>query len=149
MSPSETREPTREELLAMAYVDGELDLGARREFEAQLAGRPDLAREVAALQRLNVLARQLAGPEPMDHEWRRLDRGALHSGGSRLALALMGVGAVLLVAWSGWTLYRSDMELVPKLAMGCLLGGALLLFLIVLRGRLRTLPYDPYTDIER
>jgi len=62
---------------------------------------------------------------------------------------LMGVGAVLLVAWSGWTLYRSDMELVPKLAMGCLLGGALLLFLIVLRGRLRTLPYDPYTDIER
>jgi hypothetical protein len=149
MSPSETREPTRDELLAMAYVDGELELAARRQFEAQLAGRPDLAREVAALQRLNVLARQLAGPEPMDHEWRRLEKSTLHGGGLRLGLALMGLGALALVAWCGWTLWASDMELLPKLALAGLLGGATLLLLLVLRARLRTLPYDPYTDIER
>ena len=43
----------------------------------------------------------------------------------------------------------SDMPAIPKILLAGLCGGALVLFLVTLRGRLRTLPYDPYTEIER
>ncbi|MEZ6021025.1 MAG: hypothetical protein R3F17_13250 [Planctomycetota bacterium] len=37
------QEPSPDELLAMAYVDGELDHEARRVFESRLAGEAGLA----------------------------------------------------------------------------------------------------------
>jgi len=39
-------EPTRSQLLAMAYVDGELDATERWEFEDRLRREPELMREV-------------------------------------------------------------------------------------------------------
>jgi anti-sigma factor RsiW len=146
---SASAEPTREELLAMAYVDGELGERERREFEALLPGRPDLAREVTQLSRLAVIARQMAAPEPMDHEWRRLELDPLQRTGTTVALVLLFVGGVGLLGWLAFELYRSDLPLVPKLLLAALLAGSALLFLLMLRARLRTLPYDPYTEIQR
>ena len=146
---NETDEPKPDQLMAMAYVDGELEESARREFERQLASRPDLAREVAQLRRLEVAARHMAGPEPADHEWSRLRREALHTGGTRLGLGLMLAGVLAAVGWLGWTVATDPMPLVPKLALLGLLGGGTIVFFLVLRARLRTLPYDPYTEIER
>jgi anti-sigma factor RsiW len=148
MNASE-REPDREELQAMAYADGELSGEARAAFEALLPRRPDLVREVARHQRLNVLARSAAPPEPMDHEWRRLSRDpfqrALLVGGWVLGLA----GLLLLVGWGLHALFTSDLPLFPKLALAALGLGLLALALAVLRGRLLTRPYDPYTEIQR
>jgi hypothetical protein len=135
--------------MAMAYVDGELDQAGRREMEQLLPGRPDLAREVVQHQRLNIVARQMAGPEPIDTEWARLDREVLHSGGLKLGLTLLLAGFLGLFGWCGWSLFSSSMELVPKLLAGALLSGAALTFLLVLRARIRTLPYDPYRAIKR
>jgi hypothetical protein len=146
---AETREPSREELLAMAYVDGELDDAGRREIEGLLPQRPDLAREVVQLTRLALIARQMAPPEPMDHEWRRLETDPLQRSGTWLALVLMAAGALGMFGWAGFELYRSDMELLPKIFLGALLAGSALLLAVVVRARLRTLPYDPYTEIER
>ena len=49
------REPTRGQLLAMAYVDGELAESAHQEFEDRLRREPALMREVAELKRLVLL----------------------------------------------------------------------------------------------
>ena len=46
---SRERTPTPDELLAMAYVDGELDDEAARAFEDRLPDEPALVREVAEL----------------------------------------------------------------------------------------------------
>ena len=70
-------EPTRDELLAMAFFDGELAPEARAEFEARLADDADLRRQVAELKELDVLARNAAPREPMDHEWAALERDVL------------------------------------------------------------------------
>ena len=40
-------------------------------------------------------------------------------------------------------------DLLPKTLLGSAVTGLVLLFLVVLRGRLRTLPHDPYTKVQR
>lgn len=147
---SQDRPPTRDELMAMAYVDGELDEGGRREFERRMADSRELALEVTELQRLAVLARQLAPPEPVDLEWARLEREGLHRTGMRGGLLLLVLGSAGLAVWAGFALAASDSLSAPVKVL--LLGTALglfALFLTLLRARLRTLPFDPYTEVKR
>jgi anti-sigma factor RsiW len=143
------RDPGSEELQAMAYADGELSGEARAAFEALLPQRPDLVREVARHQRLSVLARHAAPPEPMDHEWRRLSRDPFQRALLVTGWVLGLSGLLLLVGWGLHGLFTSDLELFPKLALAALGLGLLALALAVLRGRLMTRPYDPYTEIQR
>jgi anti-sigma factor RsiW len=142
-------EPTRDELLAMAWFDGELSDEARRAFEQRLAREPLLAREVTALERLHGLARHAVGPEPMDTEWGRLEREPLHKAWVGLGVALVLVGGLGLAGWLVLLLVGSSLALPLKLVCGALIAGAAVLFLAALRARLRTLPYDPYTDVRR
>jgi anti-sigma factor RsiW len=143
------RPPTRDELLAMAYADGELSDAGRAEFEARLAHEPLLRREVAELQRLALIARRCAPPEPKDHEWRRLEGEALYGGGRRLALGLLAGGALTGVAGGGWALFSAGLPAWVEVGAALLLAGFVVLLLVAVRGRLRTLPYDPYTEVER
>jgi len=43
----------------------------------------------------------------------------------------------------------SSMPLLPKLALGGLVLGIVLLFAAAIRARLRTRAYDPYTEVQR
>lgn len=143
------REPTRDELQAMAYADGELPEAERPEFETRLAKNPALGKQVSEYLALAVLARQLAPPEPMDHEWDRLARDPVQRMG-------FGVGWMLLLAGAFGTgglivfkIVGSDMATLEKVLTLALIGGGLSLLLVTLRGRLRTLPYDPYEKVQR
>ena len=144
-----TREPTEDQLLAMRYADGEREGDARAAFERRLADDEALRREVSALRRLEVLARQVAPPEPGDLVLRHLERGWGHR----------------LLGWIGWTLVcgaslgllvhavlalldpdRADPGGELPLALG---AGLALLLLRVLRERLQRLPHDPYRSVHR
>ena len=143
------RDPTEDELSAMAYVDGELDRAARARFEERLGREPALAREVAAQQRLAVLARIATPPEPQDIIWKELALEPLHRRGQQLSLWLLGLGMLCLAVAVVAALCVSDLALLPKFACLSVLGGLALAFLITVRARLRTLPHDPYRDVER
>jgi anti-sigma factor RsiW len=142
-------EPTSDQLLAMAYADGELSPAAAREFEARLSREPALVREVADHVRLDVLARHAAGPEPADYEWNRLRDEPLHSFGMRLGWSLFVAGLVSVAVWVLWSLESSALDPWIRLALGAALLGLAVLVALTLRARLRTLPYDPYRDIQR
>ena len=148
MSANE-RTPTRDELLAMAYVDNELEDTARREFEARLAKEPALSKEVAELQKLEVMARNAVPPEPMDYEWKRLEQELAHSVGNPIGWIALCIGSVGLFGWVFYELVRSEMELLPKVLILSILGGLTILLALTARARLRTLPYDPYRSIQR
>ena len=145
----EDTSPSLDELLAMAYVDDELTAEARAQVDQRMEDEPALALAVARYRRLEVLARQVAPPEPMDHEWRRLRRDPVHRAGHGIGWVLLALGAVALAGWCLFELVRADLELVPKLACLGVVAGVLLLFLATLRARLRTLPFDPYVEVER
>jgi hypothetical protein len=143
------RDPSQDELLAMAYVDGELDDAARAEFETRLTSEQALLREVSELRKLALIARQVTPREPKDLEWQRLEDEVVHGGGTSLGLLASAVGTLGILGWLCYELVRSDLETVPKAFLCVLLAGLALLFLLVLRARLRTLPHDPYTEVER
>jgi anti-sigma factor RsiW len=143
------REPTRDELLAMAYVDGELSAEGRAEVERRMAGEPALRREVAELQELAVLARAGAPKEPADHEWAELGRDPVQRGALGLGWVLVAVGLLGLGGFGLLELLRSDAPLAVKALLGALLLGAVLLLGATLRARLRTAPLDPYRKVQR
>jgi anti-sigma factor RsiW len=148
---SDEREPTRDELLAMAYADGELSGAARAEFEQRLAREPALAHEVRAVRALAVLARSAAQSEPQDAEWERLERDLLQrllqrGGFTLFSVALCVTLAAALAAAFGLDAWND--VLVPSCLVCWILGGAALL-VAALRWRRRTLPHDPYVDVLR
>lgn len=143
------REPTSDELLAMAYADGELDTDARAALEARMRSDEALAREVAAQQRLHQLARHAAGPEPMDAEWERIARASGYRASHGIGATLIMLGGLSLGVWACYALVTSRLELVPKLALGALITGLFVLTLRAWLARRRTRPYDPYTEVRR
>jgi anti-sigma factor RsiW len=148
MKPTE-REPSQDELLAMAYADGELPPDERAQFERRLGADARLAREVARYRSLQVLAREVVPPEPMDFEWRRLARDPLQRALALGGWLLAALGALGLVGWGEYVVAISSMPLLPKLALGGLVLGIALLFAAAIRARLRTRAYDPYTEVQR
>jgi len=143
------RQPTRDELLAMAYADGELAAPARDEFEQRLAREPALRREVSALRDLELLARQAAPKELADHEWEALAREPLQRATLGLGAGLLIAGLLALAAFGVYTLLVAELAPLVRWPLVALLLGGTLLFGAVLRGRLRTLPHDPYRKIQR
>lgn len=143
------KEPSEDQLLAMAYADGELDAADRRAFESRLASDPALALEVAQHKKLDLLARSVAPPEPMDHEWRRIEASPLHKTGLDLGWNLVLFGLVGLYLWGLLTVVSSPMHLILKALVTALMVGLGILFLIVLRARWRTQDLDPYTEVRR
>lgn len=143
------REPSRDELLTMAYVDGELGAAARAEFEARLAASPALRTAVAELKELELLARAAAPREPLDHEWDALAREPLQRGALGLGWILLALGSLGLSVFALVQLFRSGAPLVLKLLCATLLLGGALLFGATLRARLRTMHLDPYRKVQR
>jgi len=147
MQPAQ--EPTRDQLLAMAYADGELNDAGRAEVEQRLKQDSKLGREVADYRALQILGRQLAPPEPMDFEWERLAADPVQRGGVGLGWVALLTGSVGFGSYGVVEVVRSDMPAVPKaLVLSFILGFSLLL-LFTLRARLRTLPFDPYRSVQR
>ncbi|MSR60965.1 MAG: hypothetical protein EXS08_00765 [Planctomycetes bacterium] len=144
-----TRQPTRDQLLSMAYVDGELADAARAEFERRLAQEPALRTEVAALRELELLARAAAPREPLDHEWEALSREPLQRGVLGLGWVLLCAGVLGGIVFAALELALSDEPLALKLVLAALAGGLALLFGAVLRARLRTQHLDPYRKVQR
>lgn len=139
--------PSRDELLAMAYVDDELAPEARREFEARLANESHLLREVAELRQLGVITQSIAPIETRDIVLQKFDdaggRAAVHIGWFVLL-------AVAIALFAGWVALVT-MSLPPLFAILFATGifALVVLFVTVLRRRLAALPHDPYRKVKR
>ncbi len=142
--------PSADELLAMAYADGELSAEDVERFETRVKSEPTLVRLLAEHHALDVLARRVAPPEPADHEWNRLKVDPVFRASVSLGWSLVIAGAAIsfvLAIWGIWT-----NEALPIWQRGVILGsllGFVLLFLSVLWRRVRSYPLDPYRHVER
>ena len=142
--------PSQDELLAMAYADGELSTEDALHFETRLSGEPALTRLLAEHHALDVLARRIAPPEPADHEWSRLKVDPLFRASASLGWSLVIAGAAFSFALAIWGISTNEaLSLWQRvLILGSLLGF-LLLFVSVLWRRVRSYPLDPYRHVQR
>lgn len=148
MRPVE-KEPTRDQLLAMAYADGELSTESRRAFEARLSTEPELATEISEYRALQVITRQFAPPEPMDYEWQRIAEDPVEKAGHGLGWMLLVGGSVGLAGAGLLAIARSEMEVWAKGSIVATLAGFFVLLLMTTQDRLRTLDLDPYRKVKR
>jgi hypothetical protein len=100
----------------MAYVDGELDAAHRKAFEAEMAGDPSLAAEVAAHRDLRGRLADAYGPvadEPVPLRLTLAAEAANDAPPRRLNLAWAGMAACLVVG-----VLAGRYALAPKPAVG-------------------------------
>lgn len=139
--------PSRDELLAMAYVDNELAPAARIEFEERLRHESHLLTEVADLRRFAVIAQHASPIETGDIALAKFDDAG---GRAAVKLGWFLLLGVAIAAFAGWVAIML-MELPPLAAIIFAVGAfaVVLLFVTVLRRRLAALPHDPYREVKR
>lgn len=142
-------QPTRDELLAMAFVDDQLEPEARAAFELRLAKELPLAQEVAALRRLDLFARSAARPEPIDLAWRAIDSAPAQRAVIGLGWVLAFAGSLGLFAIVLFELLHAHLPLWQKTSLLAVFSGLTLVFLAILKRRIQSRPFDPYTSVER
>ncbi len=134
----------------MAYADGELHGEAKEAFEQRLKDEPKLAAELTELQALHVVARSEAPLEPADHEWRRLETDPVQRTGLGVGWILLIAAALLLAGQAVFSIARDEsLSPLSRVLMISAIFGIGLLAGMTLRERLRVLPFDPYTKVER
>jgi hypothetical protein len=99
--------------------------------------------------RLGLIARACAGPEPADFEWRRIARDPLQRSLGWIGWMLAGTGALGALLWVVWFARDERARSVDQAGVRGLMAGLAILFGLTLRARLRTLPLDPYRDVQR
>lgn len=148
-APSSEPAPSEGELLAMAYFDGELGAEQRAHFEQRLLSDPSLARELAEYQKLEILARLQAPPEPIDAEWARLNSDIFQIALKRAGLLLFCGGALVLALGLVLTVTLAPNPVLLRAGFLGLVVGLVALFGASLRQRWREQPYDPYVHVKR
>lgn len=143
------QDPEPDELLAMAYVDGELPPAERRAFESRLETEPRLNEQVAEMRGLALVARNLIPPEPEDREWRKLARDPLQRGGLRIGWFFCLVAVVGFTVAATLSMAQSSEHWAMKVFFFSGAAGASILLLLTLRERLAVLPLDPYRKLQR
>jgi anti-sigma factor RsiW len=148
--PESDPAPSEKELLAMAYFDGELGAEQRATFEQRLLSEPSLARELAEYQKLEILARLQAPPEPIDAEWARLNSDPFQMALKRAGMLLFFSGSLTLgIAVVMSVLAAPLFAVLLRVGFLGMIVGLLALLIASLRQRLREQPYDPYVHIKR
>ena len=141
---------TEQQQLLMAYVDDELGVAERAEFERAMQSDPDLALEAVKLKNLMDVSRSMALIEPTDMEVRRFWGRFYNRTEWRLGWVLLSVGVVGLLIEGLYLLVSSpSLSWTIKTAVLCtLIGGGLLLWNTV-RLKLRTTHFDRYRGVMR
>ena len=138
------------QILMMGFLDEELSPEDQRRFREHAYQCAECAGELAKYQRLAEMATSVKLREPSDHEWDRF-WNVLYNRIERVGgWVFLTIGALVLIAYAIYELaFEPSIHLV--LRVGLLAGGAglALLFVSVLRGRIRTARYDRYQGVKR
>lgn len=141
--------PEADQMLAMAFADGELRGAELEAFSERVAREPGLAHAVDEYRRLELLARQLSPPEPRDFVWREHSSGDLHRFlmlGSYASLVLAAAIALLHLVGQAFGLRVPGS---PEIATALAVLGGLLMLIASLRWRYAERLHDPYVHVRR
>ena len=137
------------QILMMGSLDGEISDDDDARLREHLAQCPSCSEELVRYRRLADVAAAARLREPQDHEWQRFDRQLYNRMERKAAWTLLSLGAIAMAVLAAAALYASTMHWGLKLGIGSAAGGLLLLFLNVLRARLKAMRFDRYREVRR
>lgn len=154
MKPGDEHDLDRAHALMMAALDTECTEAERRELDALLAARPELAEDWSRLRRLKEVTMTMEIARPPEEVWDRYRRSGLHRAERGVAWTLIAVGAGILGATALWlwieSWLASDLPLFVKVALGSVLVGVALLLVSIVRERWSLSRGDPYSkEVQR
>jgi len=139
--------------LMMAALDGESSDAERRELERLLDRDPALRDEWRRLGRVKEGTSTMVLEQPPEETWDRYWMSVYNRTERKLAWLLVGLGAIILVAYGLWHAVpawieglfgASDLPVVVRGAIVAVLTGAVLLVVSVVREQLSTKRTDAY-----
>lgn len=146
--PANAPLPLTEETIA-AYLDGELSKEQRAEFEKLLAAHPEwraiVAEQAEVISALKPLKVRAPKAKVWDHYWEEIDSQLERGTGQ----ALLYAGALLVAGGAALTLILATNNVVIRAGEILFFLGIALLFLKVLRGRMKEARRDRYQRIRR
>ncbi len=149
----------RARALMMAALDGEIGAAERTELEDLMTRDPALRDEWRRLIRVKEATTAMAMKEPTQETWDRYWTSVYNRTERKLAWLLVGLGAVVLLAYGLWhavpvlaeRLFNApDVPVVVRGGIAAVLTGAVLLIASVIREQLSVRRTDTYDKgVER
>lgn len=140
----------RFETLLNKAVDGLLTPAERRELDAHLKTCATCSAELSDFSAIKETTDAMTARILRDAQIEPLRPSAPTRAVLSLGMLLLLASALLLIDYAGWAIATEpDMPMAIKLGLGLGGAGTLLLFLQVLRTRLRGLHHDPYREIDQ
>ena len=130
------------------YVDNEMSVSERAEFEKQLEASTELQREVAIQRALkgDLSAMGLDRPEPPGGSvWDAVNRSIARPTG----WVFLIIGALMYAAYAVYTFIESPLNLFERLMIGFVVIGFVILLASVGWERIRDYRTDPYKGVQR
>jgi anti-sigma factor RsiW len=149
--PDHDVELERAHALMMAVLDGECGETERRELDALLAARPELADEWSRLRRLKEVTVTMELRQPPQEVWDRYRASVLHRSERSVAWILILLGAAVLAIGALWRALAalfagwSEIPLEVRIGGTALAAGAVILIVSLLRERWVLSRRDPYS----
>lgn len=135
--------------LLMGLMDGELSPEEAAEVNRALTRSAALREEYERLRESSGKLQSLSMLEPGDRVLRSLWKSPYH----RLALDggifLFIGGYLLLVGYGIYTFLNSEAPALPRVGIGAIAFGTIILLVTIIRERMSTHAVDPYREIER
>lgn len=134
----------------MRFLDGEMTPSEEEEFRKHMEGCPACRDSVEEFRSLGELTGSVKIKDPMDTFWEGYWKSIYRRVERRTAWILILVGAVLVLIYEGYRVFRDLGEITfEKIAVLVLLTGFILLLISVIRERVHQRRTDKYKDIVR
>jgi anti-sigma factor RsiW len=148
--PAAGSEEERFQILMMGFLDGELTAEQDQELRAYLLHHPAANAELHKYRQIHELAHSVRLREPQDYEWDRFWQELYNRMERRVGWIVLMVGLIVTsAALIAWMCQTSLLATWMKVGLISVLIGLVILFLNVLRGRRRTLPFDRFKGVHR
>jgi anti-sigma factor RsiW len=136
-------------LKLMAYLDGEMDAAERDAFEKEIAADPELGRMTREFGALIDRADALQLQEPPEEGWESYWEEVHDRMGRRFGWVFMALGGLALAGLGLWKYFSCPHHPLANWGLGLGALGAAILFVTVLRERMRELKHDRYRKVRR
>jgi len=143
-------ECTRYQTDGMRFLDGELALDERLEYQVHVRGCETCRRELDSLGRVNTLTKELTLRVADDEFWKGYWESIYRRSERRLGFIFLIGGIVAMLLYAAYRAVRSPEFLSYEgISVGVILLGLIVIFISVARERYHESKNDPYKEVER